>query len=101
MGYDCWGDNAANIQQALSRNDLYTAYLICKQVLESIALSDGAVVERMLCYWTEQRTNDMAKFFLIDGKAYNLRDAYVLLCKKAEAVEEAQAGVTEEPENVE
>lgn len=114
MGYDCWGDNAAIIQQALSRNDLYTAYMICKQVLESVALSDGAVVERMLCYWVEQRTNDMAKFFLIDGKAYNLRDAYVLLCKKlaeekaeaateteAEAVEEAPAGVTEEPENVE
>ncbi len=114
MGYDCWGDNAAIIQQALSRNDLYTAYMICKQVLESVALSDGAVVERMLCYWIEQRTNDMAKFFLIDGKAYNLRDAYVLLCKKlaeekaeaateteAEAVEEAPAGVTEEPENVE
>lgn len=114
MGYDCWGDNAAIIQQALSRNDLYTAYMICKQVLESVALSDGAVVERMLCYWVEQRTNDMAKFFLIDGKAYNLRDAYVLLCKKlaeekaeaateteAEVVEEAPAGVTEEPENVE
>ena len=114
MGYDCWGDNAAIIQQALGRNDLYTAYMICKQVLESVALSDGAVVERMLCYWVEQRTNDMAKFFLIDGKAYNLRDAYVLLCKKlaeekaeaateteAEAVEEAPAGVTEEPENVE
>ena len=82
MGYDCWGDNAANIQQALSRNDLYTAYMICKQVLESVALSDGAVVERMLSYWVEQRTNNTAKFFLIDGKAYNLRDAYVLLCKK-------------------
>ena len=82
MGYDCWGDNAAHIQQALSRNDLYTAYMICKQVLESVALSDGAVVERMLSYWVEQRTNNTAKFFLIDGKAYNLRDAYVLLCKK-------------------
>ena len=82
MGYDCWGDNAANIQQALSRNDLYTAYMICKQVLESVALSDGAVVERMLSYWVEQRTNSTAKFFLIDGKAYNLRDAYVILCKK-------------------
>ena len=82
MGYDCWGDNAANIQQALSRNDLYTAYMICKQVLESVALSDSAVVERMLSYWVEQRTNRTAKFFLIDGKAYNLRDAYVILCKK-------------------
>lgn len=99
MGYDCWGDNAANIQQALSRNDLYTAYMICKQVLESVALSDGAVVERMLCYWTEQRTNDMAKFFLIDGKAYNLRDAYVLLCKKL-AEEKAEAA-TETSENAE
>ena len=89
MGYDCWGDNAANIQQALSRNDLYTAYMICKQVLESVALSDGAVVERMLGYWTEQRTNNNAKFFLIDGKAYNLHDAYMVLCKKlAEATTE-------------
>ena len=114
MGYDCWGDNTANIQQALSRNDLYTAYMICKQVLESVALSDGAVVERMLSYWTEQRTNNTAKFFLIDGKAYNLREAYVLLCKKlaeekaeaateteTEAVEETPAGVNEEPENAE
>ena len=114
MGYDCWGENAANIQQALSRDDLCTAYMICKQVLESVALSDGAVVEKMLHYWTEQRTNNTAKFFLIDGKAYNLRDAYVILCKKlaeekaeaatateAEAVEEAPAKVTEEPENVE
>lgn len=99
MGYDCWGDNAAIIQQALSRNDLYTAYMICKQVLESVALSDGAVVERMLCYWIEQRTNDMAKFFLIDGKAYNLRDAYVLLCKKL-AEEKAEAA-TETSENAE
>ena len=89
MGYDCWGDNAANIQQALSRNDLYTAYMICKQVLESVALSDGAVVERMLGYWTEQRTNNTAKFFLIDDKAYNLHDAYMVLCKKlAEAATE-------------
>ena len=89
MGYDCWGDNAANIQQALSRNDLYTAYMICKQVLESVALSDGAVVERMLGYWTEQRTNSSAKFFLIDGKTYNLHDAYMVLCKKlAEATTE-------------
>lgn len=111
MGYDCWGDNEANIQQALGRDDLYTAYMICKQVLESIALSDSAVVERMLHYWTEYRTSSSAKFFLIDGKAYNLRDAYVTLCKKlaeeaaakteTEAVEEAPAGVTEEPENVE
>ena len=99
MGYDCWGDNAANIQQALSRNDLYTAYMICKQVLESVALSDGAVVERMLCYWTEQRTNNTAKFFLIDGKAYNLRDAYVILCKKL-AEEKAEA-TTEASENAE
>ena len=99
MGYDCWGDNAANIQQALSRNDLYTAYMICKQVLESVALSDGAVVERMLSYWVEQRTNDMAKFFLIDGKAYNLRDAYVILCKKL-AEEKAEAA-TETSENAE
>ena len=99
MGYDCWGDNAANIQQALSRNDLYTAYMICKQVLESVALSDGAVVERMLSYWVEQRTNDMAKFFLIDGKAYNLRDAYVLLCKKL-AEEKAEA-TTKASENAE
>lgn len=99
MGYDCWGDNAANIQQALSRNDLYTAYMICKQVLESVALSDGAVVERMLSYWVEQRTNDMAKFFLIDGKAYNLRGAYVLLCKKL-AEEKAEA-TTEASENAE
>lgn len=99
MGYDCWGDNAANIQQALSRNDLYTAYMICKQVLESVALSDGAVVERMLSYWVEQRTNNAAKFFLIDGKAYNLRDAYVLLCKKL-AKEKAEAA-TETSENAE
>ena len=99
MGYDCWGDNAANIQQALSRNDLYTAYMICKQVLESVALSDGAVVERMLHYWTEQRTNNTAKFFLIDGKAYNLRDAYVILCKKL-AEEKAEA-TTETSENAE
>ena len=99
MGYDCWGDNAANIQQALSRNDLYTAYMICKQVLESVALSDGAVVERMLSYWVEQRTNSAAKFFLIDGKAYNLRDAYVLLCKKL-AEEKAEA-TTEASENAE
>ena len=114
MGYDCWGDNEANIQQALGRNDLYTAYMICKQVLESVALSDGAVVEKMLSYWTEQRTNNTAKFFIIDGKAYNLHDAYMILCKKlaeekaeaateteAEAVEEAPAGVTEESENAE
>ena len=99
MGYDCWGDNAANIQQALSRNDLYTAYMICKQVLESVALSDGAVVERMLSYWVEQRTNSTAKFFLIDGKAYNLRDAYVILCKKL-AEEKAEA-TTETSENAE
>lgn len=99
MGYDCWGDNAPNIQQALSRNDLYTAYMICKQVLESVALSDGAVVERMLHYWTEQRTNNTAKFFLIDGKAYNLRDAYVILCKKL-AEEKAEA-TTEASENAE
>ena len=99
MGYDCWGDNAANIQQALSRNDLYTAYMICKQVLESVALSDGAVVERMLSYWVEQRTNDMARFFLIDDKAYNLRDAYVILCKKL-AEEKAEA-TTETSENAE
>ena len=99
MGYDCWGDNAANIQQALSRDDLYTAYMICKQVLESVALSDGAVVERMLCYWTEQRTNNTAKFFLIDGKAYNLRDAYMILCKKL-AEEKAEA-TTETSENAE
>ena len=99
MGYDCWGDNAANIQQALSRNDLYTAYMICKQVLESVALSDGAVVERMLCYWTEQRTNNTAKFFLIDGKAYNLRDAYVILCKKL--AEEKVEATTEASENAE
>ena len=99
MGYDCWGDNAANIQQALSRNDLYTAYMICKQVLESVALSDGAVVERMLGYWTEQRTNNAAKFFLIDGKAYNLRDAYMILCKKL-AEEKAEA-TTETSENAE
>lgn len=99
MGYDCWGDNAAHIQQALSRNDLYTAYMICKQVLESVALSDGAVVERMLCYWVEQRTNNAAKFFLIDGKAYNLRDAYVRLCKKL-AEEKAEA-TTETSEDVE
>ena len=99
MGYDCWGDNAANIQQALSRNDLYTAYMICKQVLESVALSDGAVVGRMLCYWTEQRTNNTAKFFLIDGKAYNLRDAYVILCKKL--AEEKVEATTEASENAE
>ena len=99
MGYDCWGDNAAHIQQALSRNDLYTAYMICKQVLESVALSDGAVVERMLSYWVEQRTNNAAKFFLIDGKAYNLRDAYVRLCKKL-AEEKAEA-TTEASENAE
>lgn len=99
MGYDCWGDNAANIQQAFSRDDLYTAYMICKQVLESVALSDGAVVERMLSYWVEQRTNNTAKFFLIDDKAYNLRDAYVLLCKKL-AEEKAEA-TTETSEDVE
>lgn len=99
MGYDCWGDNAANIQQALSRDDLYTAYMICRQVLESVALSDGAVVERMLCYWTEQRTNNTAKFFLIDGKAYNLHDAYMILCKKL-AEEKAEA-ITETSENAE
>ena len=99
MGYDCWGDNAANIQQALSRDDLYTAYMICKQVLESVALSDGAVVEKMLHYWTEQRTNNTAKFFLIDGKAYNLHDAYMILCKKL-AEEKAEA-TTETSENAE
>lgn len=99
MGYDCWGDNAANIQQALSRNDLYTAYMICKQVLESVALSDGAVVERMLGYWVEQRTNNTAKFFLIDDKAYNLRDAYVILCKKL--AEEKAEDTTETSEDAE
>ena len=99
MGYDCWGDNAANIQQALSRDDLYTAYMICKQVLESVALSDGAVVEKMLHYWTEQRTNNTAKFFLIDGKAYNLHDAYMILCKKL--AEEKAEDTTETSENAE
>lgn len=99
MSYDCWGDNEANIQQALGRNDLYTAYMICKQVLESVALSDGAVVERMLDYWTAQRTNNAAKFFLIDGKAYNLKDAYMILCKKL-AEEKAEA-TTETSENAE
>ena len=99
MGFDCWGDNAPNILQALSRNDLYTAYMICKQVLESIALSDSAVVERMLQYWTANRNNDIAKFFLIDGKAYNLRDAYVILRKKSE--EEKAEDTTETSENVE
>lgn len=99
MGYDCWGDNAANIQQALSRDDLYTAYMICKQVLESVALSDGAVVEKMLHYWTEQRTNNTAKFFLIDGKTYNLHDAYMILCKKL--AEEKAEDTTETSENAE
>ena len=99
MGYDCWGDNAANIQQALSRDDLCTAYMICKQVLESVALSDGAVVERMLGYWTEQRTNNTAKFFLIDGKAYNLHDAYMILCKKL--AEEKAEDTIETSENAE
>lgn len=99
MGYDCWGDNAASIHQALGRDDLYTAYMICKQVLESVALSDGAVVERMLSYWTEQRTNKAAKFFLIDDKAYNLRDAYMILCKKL--AEEKAEDTTETSENVE
>ena len=99
MGYDCWGDNAANIQQALSRDDLYTAYMICKQVLESVALSDGAVVEKMLHYWTEQRTNNTAKFFLIDGKAYNLHDAYMILCKKL--AEEKAKDTIETSENAE
>ena len=99
MGYNCWGDNAANIQQALSRDDLCTAYMICKQVLESVALSDGAVVEKMLGYWTEQRTNNTAKFFLIDGKAYNLHDAYMILCKKL--AEEKAEDTTKTSENAE
>ena len=73
--------------------------MICKQVLESVALSDGAVVEKMLCYWTEQRTNNTAKFFLIDGKAYNLHDAYMILCKKL--AEEKAKATTKTSENAE
>ena len=82
MCYDCWGDNEALITQALNRGDIYTAYLICKQVLESISLSDSAVVERLLQDWTVHRTDTSCKYFLIDDKTYNLREAYNLLCEK-------------------
>lgn len=88
MCYDCWGDNEALITQALNRGDIYTAYLICKQVLESISLSDSAVVERLLQDWTVHRTDTSCKYFLIDDKTYNLREAYNLLCEKERAATE-------------
>lgn len=88
MYYDCWGDNEALIAQALNRGDIYTAYLICKQVLESISLSDSAVVERLLQDWTAHRTDTSCKYFLIDDKTYNLREAYNLLCEKERAATE-------------
>ena len=88
MCYDCWGDNDALIAQALNRGDIYTAYLICKQVLESISLSDSAVVERLLQDWTVHRTDTSCKYFLIDDKTYNLREAYNLLCEKERATTE-------------
>ena len=88
MCYDCWGDNEALIAQALNRGDIYTAYLTCKQVLESISLSDSAVVERLLQDWTAHSTDTSCKYFLIDDKTYNLREAYNLLCEKERAATE-------------
>lgn len=77
MRFDCWGDNAAPILRALEEQDYATAYLMCKQVLYSIAMADGAVVDALLDAIDANSDNTNAngtsiKIKNIQAKSWNL-----------------------------
>ena len=91
MRFDCWGDNAAPILQALEEQDYATAYLMCKQVLYSIAMADGAVVDALLDAIDNCSGNTNAKWYIYKDKEYSGKELeFVLAKERAEAEKEVK-----------
>lgn len=91
MQYDCWGDNASPIVQALVEQDYTTVYLMCKQVLYSIAMADGTVVDALLDFMDECSNNTNAKWYIYKDKEYSGKELeFVLAKERAEADKEVK-----------
>lgn len=91
MKYDCWGDNASPIIQALVEQDYTTVYLMCKQVLYSIAMADGAVVDALLDAIDNRSNDSTAKWYIYKNKEYSGRELeFVLAKEQAEAEKEVK-----------
>lgn len=101
MRYDCWGDNAAPIVEALTNNDYSTAYLMCKQVLYSIAMSDSAVVEGLLDYMQDSYGDANAKWYIYKGKEYTGKEMRHVIAKEQKAEIEKLAKRTAAKKEVE
>lgn len=91
MRFDCWGDNASPIIQALVEQDYTTVYLMCKQVLYSIAMADGAVVDALLDAIDNCSNDTNAKWYIYKDKEYSGRELeFVLAKEQAEAEKEVK-----------
>ena len=91
MRFDCWGDNAAPILQALEEQDYATVYLMCKQVLYSIAMADGAVVDALLDAIDNCSDVTDAKWYIYKDKEYSGKELeFVLAKERAEAEKEVK-----------
>lgn len=91
MRFDCWGDNAAPIVQALVEQDYATVYLMCKQVLYSIAMADGAVVAELLDAIDNCSNDTNAKWYIYKDKEYSGKELeFVLAKERAEAEKEVK-----------
>lgn len=91
MRFDCWGDNASPIVQALVEQDYTTAYLMCKQVLYSIAMADSAVVDTLLDAMDSCSNVTDAKWYIYKDKEYSGRELkFVLAKEQAEAEKEVK-----------
>lgn len=98
MRYDCWGDNETPIIEALVQQDYVTAYLICKQVLYSIAMSDGAVVQALLEYMDSRADDDTAKWYIYKDKEYTSKEMARIIAKE-QAEAEMEVAENEDSEN--
>lgn len=91
MRFDCWGDNVSPIIQALVEQDYTTVYLMCKQVLYSIAMADSAVVDALLDFMDEYFNDTNAKWYIYKDKEYSGRELeFVLAKEQAEAEKEVK-----------
>lgn len=92
-GYNCWGDNAHLIIDALARNDIISAVAIIQSIISQINLIDTPVVEKMFYYITCDKfatafrntsTNELVSYNTIMQEIENNKKAEVELNEEDE-----------------
>lgn len=92
-GYNCWGDNAHLIIDALTRNDIVSVVAIIQSIISQINLIDTPVVEKMFYYITCNKSDTVFR-----NTATNELVSYNTIIQEIENNKKAEVELNEEDE---